>query len=73
MIFCVLCLSIFVLCIIDNRNKMVLCKKWMLVKLFIGKVIFDNFKFVKEDILEKLNDGGRFIFIELISLLIIIY
>lgn len=73
MIFCVLCLSIFVLCIIDFRKKMVFCKKWMLVKLFIGKVIFDNFKFVKEDILEKLNDGGRFIFNELISLIIIIY
>ncbi|XP_011433189.3 prostaglandin reductase 1-like [Crassostrea angulata] len=36
---------------------MVLCKKWTLAKPFIGKVTPDNFKLVKEDIPEKLNDG----------------
>lgn len=37
----------------------------MMVKLFIGIVIFDNFKFVEEDILEKVCERGRLFFIEL--------
>lgn len=40
-----------------TEKKMVLCKKWTLAKPFIGKVTPDNFKLVKEDIPEKLNDG----------------
>lgn len=67
------CPSISVLRTTDNRNTMVICKKWTLAKPFIGKVTPDNFKLVKEDIPEKLNDGGRFISTELTSLLTIIY